>query len=127
MDRHRVAEWVAGYERAWRTPGTELLADLFIENATYRQAPFMEPVNGLPAIERMWEQEREGPDETFEMTSELVALDGLTCVVHVEVHYGQPVLRHYRDLWIIHFSPDGRCRSFEEWPFWPGQSYSAES
>lgn len=25
----------------------------------------------------------------------------------------------YRDLWIVRFDEDGRCREFEEWPFWP--------
>src|SRR6266496_3901003 len=61
MDRAGVQAWVALYERAWRTPGTEVLAELFAPEATYQTAPFEEPFQGLPAIAAMWEAEREGP------------------------------------------------------------------
>ncbi len=43
MDRAGVQAWVALYERAWRTPGTEVLAELFAPEATYQTAPFEEP------------------------------------------------------------------------------------
>jgi ketosteroid isomerase-like protein len=125
MDRQRVAAWVAAYERAWRTPGTDVLAEIFTPDAVYRQGPYHEPVVGLPAIGRMWEQERDGPDEVFQMTSEVVAVDGDTAVVRLEVYYGDPVEQEYRDLWIVRFAEDGRCRSFEEWPFWPDKRHTA--
>ncbi|MER7012440.1 nuclear transport factor 2 family protein [Saccharopolyspora sp. NPDC000359] len=121
MDWERALAWVAGYERAWRTPGVEVLAELFTPDATYQQAPYLAPVVGLPAIERMWQAERTGPDEQFQMSSSPVALEGDTAVVRVEVHYGGPGGQEYRDLWVIGFAPDGRCRAFEEWPFWPGK------
>ncbi|WP_326559002.1 YybH family protein [Micromonospora sp. NBC_01796] len=119
MDRERVTEWVAAYERAWRTPGTDPLATIFTADASYLQGPYRQPVLGLPAIARMWEAEREGPDEAFRMTSEVVAVDGDTAVVRAEVHYGEPTNQEFRDLWILRFADDGRCRAFEEWPFWP--------
>src|SRR5207247_503163 len=56
-----------------------------------------------------------------DMASEIVAVDGGTAVVRVEVRYGNPVHQEYRDLWVIRFAADGRCAVFEEWPFWPGQ------
>lgn len=118
--------WVAAYEHAWRSAGTERLAGLFTPAATYRMSPFEEPVTGLAEIGALWERERQGPDEEFEMTHEIVALEDDTAVVRVEVRYGPPEHHRYRDLWIIHFDPDGRCREFEEWPFWPGQQIVAE-
>ena len=121
MDRQRVADWIAAYERAWRTPGTEPLGALFTTDATYLQGPYREPVAGLPAIARMWEAERDGPTEVFRMTSEIVAVDGDTAVARLEVWYGDPVTDEYRDLWIMRFAADGRCRAFEEWPFAPGR------
>lgn len=120
MDAGQVRNWVAGYERAWRTPGVEPLAGLFSVDARYLQGPYREPVVGLPAIARMWEAERDGPAEVFEMTSEVVAVDDDVAVVRVEVRYGDPPGREeWRDLWIIRFDADGRCMSFEEWPFSP--------
>ncbi|MFD1085257.1 YybH family protein [Micromonospora andamanensis] len=120
MDRKQVADWIAAYERVWRTPGTAALGMLFTEDASYQQGPYWTPVVGLPAIAQMWEQQRKGPDEVFQMTGEIVAVDGDTAVARQEVRYGDPVDQEYRDLWIMRFTDDGRCRSFEEWPFWPG-------
>jgi ketosteroid isomerase-like protein len=114
-----VAAWVAGYEAAWRSPGTHALADLFIEDATYQPAPFSDPWRGLGEIAAMWEAERDGPDEPFTLTWELVAASGARAVVRVEVHYDPPRGQLYRDLWVLHFAADGRCAAFEEWPFWP--------
>lgn len=119
MDTEHVARWIAAYEAAWRAPGTEALAGIFTPDATYRQGPYDEPVVGLPAIGRMWEAERHGSDEVFRMTSDIIAVDGATAVVRVEVWYGEPVTQEFRDLWLARFAADGRCASFEEWPFAP--------
>jgi ketosteroid isomerase-like protein len=125
VDRGEVSAWLSGYERAWRAPGTSALAGLFTEDAGYRQDPYAEPVTGLPAITAMWEAERDGPDEVFEMASEVIAADGDTAVARVMVWYGRPVRQEYRDLWVMRFAADGRCAWFEEWPFWPEQPRQA--
>ena len=121
---HQAMAWVAAYEAAWRSPGTATLADLFIEDATYQPAPFRDPWRGIGEISRMWEAERDGADEQFTLVAELVAASDGRAVVRAEVRYG-PSPDHpdggqlYRDLWVVHFAADGRCASFEEWPFWP--------
>ncbi len=114
-----MARWIAAYEAAWRAPGTDGLAAIFTPDATYRQGPYDEPVVGLPAIARMWEAECDGPDEAFRMASEIIAVDGATAVVRVQVLYGDPVTEQWRDLWLVRFAADGRCAAFEEWPFAP--------
>ena len=123
-DRVTVGRWLAGYEAAWRAAGTEELAELFTRDATYLQSPYEQPVSGLAAIKRMWEEEREGPDEVFSLATDIVAVDGRTAVVRVEVRYGDPPVQEYRDLWVIRFVGDGRCAWFEEWPYWPGRPYA---
>jgi hypothetical protein len=50
-----------------------------------------------------------------------VAVDGDTAVVRVAVDYRGKKHTRWRDLWVIRFAPDGRCRTFEEWPFAPDQ------
>ena len=124
-DRAAVHSWVERYERAWRTAGTAEISALFTTDATYLHSPYEAPVVGLDAISRMWEQDREGPDEVFALATEVVAVDDRTAVVRAEVRYGQPVRQEYRDLWILQLEADGRCSWFEEWPYWPGRSYSA--
>ena|ERR1044072_4499706 len=124
LGREAVEAWVEGYERAWRAPGTGALAELFSGDAAYRMSPYQEPARGLEEIARLWESEREGPGEEFSLDHEVVAVDGGTAVVRVEVVYGNGL--EYRDLWILRFADDGRCREFEEWPFWPGQKIIAK-
>jgi SnoaL-like domain len=118
VDRDALSRWVDAYERAWRAPGVGALDGLFAEGATYRTAPFESAFVGLPAIREMWETGR-SPGEAFAMTSEIVAVDGEVGVLRVWVKYEQPRSQVYWDIWIVRLAPDGRCASFEEWPFWP--------
>jgi ketosteroid isomerase-like protein len=122
VERAELHAWVTAYERLWRTPGTAGLSELFTEDATYSQEPYAEPVRGLPAIREMWERQREGPDEPFELTFEIIAVDGAVGIVRAEVHYLDGG-NEYRDLWVVTADDDGRCTSFEEWPFWPTKGY----
>ena len=113
-----MANWITHYEHAWRMPGTGELRTLFTPDATYSQGPYRDPVEGLEAIERMWEAERSGPDEQFTMTSALVALDEEVAVARIEVHYHDSG-QSWRDMWVMRFDADGRCTAFEEWPIAP--------
>jgi ketosteroid isomerase-like protein len=121
MTRHATVEaWVRDYERLWRTPGTDRLAELFTPDATYRPSPWARPVAGLQALAAFWEDGRDGPDESFTMSAEVVAVDGPTAVVRVSVDYGGSGDR-WRNLWVLELDEDGRCAAFEEWPFAPEQ------
>jgi ketosteroid isomerase-like protein len=119
LDRQELSDWIALYERLWRTEGTDELSALFSEDAVYLNGPFAEPARGLAALSEFWDRERESADEAFEMTSEIVAVEGDTGVARLEVRYTQPREQLYRDLWIVVLGEDGRCAHFEEWPFWP--------
>lgn len=125
IDRPAFADWIDRYERAWRSPGTAGLVELFTEDASYRHSPFAQPLNGLDAIAADWEDERDGADEVFSMVAEIVAVEGGTGVARLLVRYGEPVTQEYLDLWVVRFAADGRCSSFEEWPFWPDQPWAA--
>lgn len=109
------------YERAWRSPGTAALAELFTVDASYRPSPWSPALRGLEEICDFWEAEREGPDEAFTMVSDVVAVEADTAVVRVEVVYLRASGGRWRDLWVIRLDDDGRCREFEEWPFAPEQ------
>ena len=129
-NRDDVRRWVDRYEEAWRTAGTQSLAGLFTDDSTYLVSPWAAAVTGLTAIAELWEAERDGPDEGFTMTGEVLAVEGTTAVVRVEVDYERDRSGRWRDLWVLTFEEDGptpgagspRCRAFEEWPFAPGPS-----
>jgi ketosteroid isomerase-like protein len=124
MDRAQLADWVERYERAWRAPGTDALAELFTEDAIYSTTPYAEPHRGLEAIRVMWDAERT-PEQEFTMAAEIVAADGELGVVRLRVDYRVPRFQQYRDLWVIRLEADGRCSSFEEWPYWQSDSGGA--
>ena len=109
------------YEGAWRSSGTDQLAELFSPDVTYLPSPWAPALQGLAQLARFWEAERDGPDEQFVLSSEVVAVDGSTAVVRLSVEYQGPDTSRWRDLWVLRFAPDGRCGTFEEWPFAPGQ------
>jgi len=119
VDRDDVRRWVDRYETAWRTAGTDSLTELFTDNAWYLVSPWADPAEGLAAIQELWESERDGPDEVFTMRSEVVAVEGLDAALRVEVDYERPRSGSWRDLWVLRFDRDGRCRFFEEWSFAP--------
>lgn len=54
-DRMAVADWVARYERAWRTAATDALDELFTGTASYSPSPWAAPIEGLEAIRRFWD------------------------------------------------------------------------
>jgi hypothetical protein len=124
MDRAQLADWLARYESAWRSPGTEALAGLFTPDATYSTAPYETTHRGLEAIARIWEAERPAGEE-FEITTEIVAVENDTGVARIEVHYHRPREQQYRDLWIVRLDDSSRCYHFEEWPFGPPGSRGA--
>jgi ketosteroid isomerase-like protein len=124
-DRMTVSRWLADYEAAWRAPGTAGLSEIFAADAAYLQSPYEEPVVGLAAIRRMWDEERDGPDEVFTLATDILAVDGDTAVVRAEVRYGEPSRQEYRDLWVIRLRDDRRCSWFEEWPYWPRRAQTA--
>jgi ketosteroid isomerase-like protein len=121
MDRRDVERWVELYERLWRTPETDRLVELFLPDATYLPSPWSRPLDGLDAIAEFWVAQREGADEEFTMSSDVLAVDGDTAVVRVSVEYADAGAGRWRDLWVLRFAPDGRCSRFEEWPFAPAQ------
>ncbi|HET9772085.1 MAG TPA: nuclear transport factor 2 family protein [Acidimicrobiia bacterium] len=121
VDREAVARWVEAYERAWRTPGTDHLGAVFSTDVSYRPSPWAPALSGLENLAAFWESERDGADESFVLSGEVVAVEGTTAVVRVSVDYVGADASRWRDLWVLEFAADGRCAAFEEWPFAPDQ------
>ena len=116
--------WVAGYEQAWRDGDLDAVERLFTDDARYRTSPYEESLVGHDAIKDFWLDDE---DEVFTADAWPVAVEGRAAVVRVDVQYGDPVEQEYRDIWLLRFADDGRVEDFEEWAYWPGMGYSAES
>jgi mannose-6-phosphate isomerase-like protein (cupin superfamily) len=127
LDATRFLAWLDDYERLWRTGGTDGLPSLFADDAQYLSSPVEQPVVGLEAIATLWDAQRDGPDDVFTMTREVVAITDSTGVARVVVRYGDPLEQEYIDLWVVRFDDSDRAVHFEEWPFWPGKPYTAHA
>jgi mannose-6-phosphate isomerase-like protein (cupin superfamily) len=125
LDATRFLDWIDGYERLWRTAGTDQLSSLFADDAHYLLSPVEQPHVGLAAIAAMWGDGRDGPDESFTMTREVIAVSGSTGVARVVVRYDGAPAREYVDMWVVRFDDAGHAVHFEEWPFWPGKPNTA--
>lgn len=125
VTRETFASWIGLYEQLWRTEGTEEIGRLFAPDAVYLHSPYEPPVTGLADIATDWERGRDGANEDFTMSADIVAVEGNTGVARVLVRYGKPANKEYLDLWVVRFNDTGHCVSFEEWPFWPNQPWTA--
>jgi ketosteroid isomerase-like protein len=122
VTRDEVLSWVSAYERAWRDGDLGAVESLFTEQATYRESPYEPSHVGHDDIRAFWLTD-EG--KTFTVDAAVVAVEGDTAVVRLEVRYDDPVSQEYRDLWVVRFAEDGRVADFEEWAYWPGRPFFA--
>jgi hypothetical protein len=116
VTRDDLDRWIDAYLAAWRSG--DGVDGLFTGDATYRSSPYLDPDSGIDAIKEFWRRETDDGEE-FTVQREIVAIEGDTGVVRLEVEYTSPRYRHYRDIWIVTLDGEGRCTAFEEWPFWP--------
>ncbi len=121
VNRTAVAKWVTAYERVWRTEGTDGLAEIFSSDVSYVPSPWAAAVEGLDELGRYWEANRDGHDEDFRLSFDVVAVEAPTAVVRVFVDYFGRDSERWRDLWVLRFTDNGQCDRFEEWPFAPDQ------
>ena len=77
------------WSRRTRTPGGRPARPaslrFFTHDAVYLHTPYEEPVAGLDAIRRMWDDDRDSPDEVFTLATSILAVDGGTAVARAEV------------------------------------------
>ncbi|WP_084964427.1 YybH family protein [Thermoactinospora rubra] len=103
--------WIDGYVRAWNSNDPDDIASLFTDDARYHTEPFSAPWEGREEIVANWLARADQPGEAnFEWRT--VAVDGDVGVVQGTTRYPDQT---FSNLWVIRFSPDGRCREFTEW------------
>ena len=108
-----LADWLAGYERAWASNDPDEIRALFTPDALYYTAPFREPWRGRQEIVDGWLERKDEPGGwTFEWqplveTPELAIVTGTTTYSGAEGTYS--------NLWVIQLNEDGRCSEFTEW------------
>jgi len=57
IQKREVKRWLDNYKEAWENGNTEILKNLFTENAIYQETPFSDPIKGINRIVKYWEDE----------------------------------------------------------------------
>lgn len=119
----RTSDWLAGYEKAWRSKDPDDVRALFTEDAEYWFRPDdPEPVRGIDGIVEMWsEDEPTAPEYELDV---LIENDDLG-IIRGWVDY--PGHQKYSNLWEVHFAPDGRAQRFVEWFMVPRRGTDASN
>ncbi|MGH2723928.1 MAG: nuclear transport factor 2 family protein [Actinomycetota bacterium] len=117
MDRAAVEGWLERYGRAWETRDPGAAAELFTEDAEYREKPFDEPMTGRAAIYRYWSEIPE-TQRDIAFGFETLSVDGERAIVrwwasYVKIRNGEPT--RLDGVFLLEFAEDGRCRSLREW------------
>ena len=126
MDHSSAQEWLDRYVAAWLSYDPAEVAGLFSEDVRYRYHPYDEPVVGRDAVVRSWlgETDAEGASTrdapgTYDAAYAPVAVDGDVVVATGASRYREapdgPVVRTYRNCFVMRFDGAGRCRDFTEY------------
>lgn len=110
----RLTQWMEGYLTAWSSNDADAVARLFVEDAVYDTQTGGEPWDGRDAIVAGWLSVADKPG-TWQFSWEpLIESDSLAIITGETVYSDDPP-KVYRNLWVIEFGADDRCRSFTEW------------
>jgi SnoaL-like domain len=77
---------LAAWKRGWETRNPDLIVDLFDKDADYRPAPFVEPLVGVNAIRRLWNEIAAG-QTNVDFDAENIWVAGRTVLVSWHAAY----------------------------------------
>jgi ketosteroid isomerase-like protein len=118
MDEQSLQGWLNAYGRAWETRDPRSVGELFSEDATYQETPFVAPLRGRAAVRQYWEDKVEKSQENVQFESEVLAVAGDHAIAHwrasfVRVKSGKQV--RLDGIFLLTFDADGRCQKLQEW------------
>jgi ketosteroid isomerase-like protein len=114
----KLEAWLGGYREAWEKRDAERAAQLFTENATYREMPFDAPKNGRLGIREYWSTVT-ADQRDIEFRSQAIAVNGNTGVAHWSAKFklastGATV--ELDGVFVLEFDPKtGLCSALREW------------
>lgn len=107
--------WVNSYREAWETADEDLIASLFVEDASYRSSPFRDPYRGHEEIRAYWRRGAGSQRETrVRMGTPVV--DGNRVTVEwwaTMIDAGKAVT--LPGCLLLRFAADGRCVDLREY------------
>ena len=118
MTKETFKSWLDAYGRAWETRDPQAVGELFTQDATYQETPFVEPLRGRSAIREYWSQKVERSQEQIEFGYEILALVKTVGIAHWRASFVRISSKSRVKLdgiFLLTFDADNRCRELREW------------
>jgi ketosteroid isomerase-like protein len=112
-----VERWLARYETSWEQRSPEQAAQLFTQNATYRETPFQDPFKGRAEIRKYW-TDVTADQRMIDFKSDVIAVEGNVGVAHWSATFktessGDDV--QLDGVFVLTFDSSGLVSSLREW------------
>jgi hypothetical protein len=119
MNRSDLQTWLDRYLDAWRANEREPIETLFTDDVVYRWRPYLSypAAHGIDAVVEGWLGDAQDEPGTWEARYEAYAVDGDRAVATGFSRYfatGDDPERTYHNVFLMRFTPDGRCSEFTE-------------
>jgi hypothetical protein len=116
-NQRKLDSWLQAYGRAWENRDPTAAAELFSEEATYRETPFDEPARGPEAIAAYWTRVTSG-QEGIRFGHEVLIVSEDMGIARwwasfTNTRSGTPV--EVDGIFVIRMDADDRCEEFREW------------
>jgi beta-glucosidase len=108
-----VEEWMDGYIAAWSSNDPDEIAGLFTSDAVYDPQTADGELHGHEEIIGWWRGIGDTPDNWEFEWWPIVDTDEVAVIAATTRYFDPPA--SYRNLFVIRFDEDGRCRDFTEW------------
>ena len=126
MNRAGAQAWLDSYVAAWLSYDEDDIGALFSDDIVYRYHPYDDPIVGREAVVASWlgESDSDGASTrdapgTYSASYAPVAVDGDVVVATGTSSYREqpdgPIVRIYRNCFVMRFDSEGRCLEFTEY------------
>ena len=118
MNRESLDTWLRAYGQAWKSRSPQAIGELFTEDATYLETPFVKPLRGRAAIRDYWTEVVVRSQQEIQFGHEVLVLQENTGIAHwwasfVRIKSGKTT--RLDGVFLLAFDSEGCCTSLREW------------
>lgn len=117
MTHDEFKSWLDAYGRAWKNRNAHAAAELYAEDGTYQETPFVQPMRGREEILAYWTHIARSYGD-IEFGYEILAIVEHDGIAHWQASFTRVAdksLVNLDGVFVITLGSDRRCTSLREW------------
>jgi ketosteroid isomerase-like protein len=118
MTREDLKTWLDAYGRAWERRDAQAVVELFAEEATYQETPFVEPLRGRAAIREYWTDAVVQAQQQIRFGYQILAVTEDSGIAHWWASFVRVSTKAQVKLdgiFLLTFASGNLCRELREW------------